>query len=56
MFGGSIAMWCGAFALVCGCMKHMRGGVEDEWNDTVGGALTTFLINVRSGGFYYAGN
>ena len=48
-------MWCGAFAIICGFMKHKRA-VDDEWNDTAGGALTTFLINVRSGGAYYAAN
>ena len=56
LLGGSLALWCGSFAATSGMLKYYRGGIEDEWNDTIGGALTTFMINIRSGGFYYAGN
>ena len=53
LLGGSIAMWSGGFAFSSGLMKYNRG-IDDEWNDTIGGAFTGFIINIRSGGFQFA--
>ena len=48
LLGGSVAMWCGCFALVAGSIKLYRHR-EDEWNETIGGAFTAFVINIRGG-------
>ena len=48
-------MWSGSFALTSGYLRLKRG-VDDEWNDTIGGGLTAFLVNIRSGGFSFALN
>ncbi len=48
-------MWSGGFAFCSGLMKHFREK-EDEWNDTIGGATTGFLVTIRSGGFSMAMN
>ncbi len=53
--GGGFALWSGTFALISGYFKHYRG-VEDEWNETLGGGFTAFFIYLRSGGFMYAIN
>ena len=49
LLGGSIALWSGCFALSGGFLRRMRN-VDDEWNDTIGGALTAFVMYVRSHG------
>jgi import inner membrane translocase subunit TIM17 len=55
VLGGTIALWSGSFAGTSGYLKYKRQ-TEDEWNDTIGGGLTAFLINLRSGGLYFAAN
>ena len=54
LLGGSIALWSGTFAATGGYLKYKRGGIDDEWNDTIGGGFTAFIVNIRSGGFYMA--
>ena len=53
LLGGSIALWSGSFAGTSGYLKYKRQ-TEDEWNDTIGGAFTAFMIHLRSGGLYVA--
>jgi Tim17/Tim22/Tim23/Pmp24 family len=55
LFGGTLAMWSGGFAFSSSLMKYYREK-EDEWNDTIGGAFTGFIITIRSGGFSFALN
>jgi len=55
LLGGSIAMWSGGFAFSSGLMKYYREK-DDEWNDTIGGAFTGFIISIRSGGLQFALN
>ena len=55
LLGGSVAMWSGSFAATSGYLKYYRQ-TDDEWNDTIGGGLTAFLIHLRSGGLYFAAN
>ena len=55
LFGGTLAMWSGGFAFSSSLMKYFREK-EDEWNDTIGGAFTGFIVSIRSGGFQFALN
>jgi hypothetical protein len=55
LFGGTLAMWSGGFAFSSSLMKYYREK-EDEWNNTIGGAFTGFIITIRSGGFQFAMN
>ena len=48
-------MWSGGFAFSSGLMKYYREK-DDEWNDTIGGAFTGFIISIRSGGLQFALN
>lgn len=45
-FGGSIALWCGTYALVCGGLKYQRQN-DDLWNYTIAGSATGFVLNMR---------
>eukprot|EP00347_Sterkiella_histriomuscorum_P021134 403335126 len=48
--GGNMAGWCGSFAFFGNGLKYYRQK-DDQWNDTLGGGVTAFIILFRSAGF-----
>ena len=55
LLGGTLAVWSGSFAATSGGLHYYREK-DDEWNDSLGGFITGFLVNVRSGGTWLALN